>query len=64
MIEVLESTNNTIKENKESTAHGFTRDELSKLAETVGSTIDREPIDIEKEKRAFRAFQRKMDSLD
>jgi hypothetical protein len=38
-----------------------TWDELRKLAETVGSTIDREPINIEKEKRVY---ERKIDSLD
>lgn len=32
---------------------GVTRENLEKLAEQVGSTIDRSPIDLSKEKKAF-----------
>ncbi|KAK3742368.1 hypothetical protein QZH41_019296 [Actinostola sp. cb2023] len=57
----IQEISENIPDEKESSAHACTLEELSKLAETVGSTINRQPINIEKEKRAF---QRKMDFLD
>lgn len=59
--EIKESRENNTTEKKDLSTHDLSWDELSNLAKTVGSTIDREPINIEKEKRAF---QRKMDTLD